>query len=77
MSYRTELPFIAVAHRDDRHAAVTLPSGKLIRFIGPAEDDRFLVIEIDGEQFRSGPEESRPRSRGAPPGAGLSASASM
>jgi hypothetical protein len=53
VSYRTELPFIALSYRDDHHAAFTIPSGKLIRVIGPAEDDRFLVIEIDGEQFQA------------------------
>jgi hypothetical protein len=38
---------------DGHHAAITIPSGRLIRVIGPAEDDRFLVIEIDGERFQA------------------------
>ena len=49
--YRTRLPILCLAFRDNHHAAVTIQSEKIIEVIGPAQDDRFVVIEVDGEQF--------------------------
>lgn len=51
--YRADLPFMALAYRDDHRGTITISRGKLIRVIGPAEDDRFLVIEMDGERFQA------------------------
>ena len=50
--YQTHLPTIALAFRDDHHAAVTIPAGTMMNLIGPAEDDRFVVVEVDGERFQ-------------------------
>ena len=49
--YRTVLPMMVLAIRDDHRPAVTIPSGELIAVIGPDEDERCLVIHIRGEQF--------------------------
>jgi len=52
MRYQTHLPTIALAFRDDHHAAVTIPAGTMMNLIGPAEDDRFVVVEVDGEKLQ-------------------------
>jgi len=51
MRYQTHLPTIALEYRDNHHAAVTIPAGKMINLVGQAEDG-FLVVEVDGEQLR-------------------------
>lgn len=52
MRYLTRRPTIALAHRDDHDIAVTLPDGKVLEVIARAEDERFLVVEVDGQRFR-------------------------
>lgn len=37
----------------NHHAAVTVPAGKMIEILGPAQDDRFVRIQVDGEQFEA------------------------
>jgi hypothetical protein len=37
--------------RDNHHAAVTIPAGEVFEVVGPAEDDRFVVVDVRGEQF--------------------------
>jgi hypothetical protein len=51
VTYRIERPMMVLAFRDNHQAAVTIPAGKIIQLIGPAEDDRFVVVSVDGEQF--------------------------
>jgi len=42
---------MVLAYRDNHQAATTIPAGKTIDVIGPAEDDRFCVVNSDGEEF--------------------------
>lgn len=49
--YRVDRPMLCLAFRDNHHAAVTIKAGKVFEVVGPAQDDRFVVVDIDGEQF--------------------------
>lgn len=51
MTYRLRFPTMVLAFRDNHQAAVTIPAGKIVDLIGPAEDDRFLIVSVEGEQF--------------------------
>jgi hypothetical protein len=51
MTYRIEQPLVVLAFKDNHQAAVTIPAGQTIEVIGPAEDDRFVVVSVNGEQF--------------------------
>lgn len=51
MSFHTTLPLMVLAFKDNLDAAVTVPPGKVIEVMGPAEDDRFAIIRVDGEEF--------------------------
>ena len=54
MAYRMQLPMMVLAFKDNHQAAVTIPAGKIVYLIGPAEfDDRFVVISVDGEEFHA------------------------
>lgn len=39
--------------KDDPQVAVTIPALKIVDVVGPAEDDRFVVISVDGKQFHA------------------------
>lgn len=49
--YRVERPILCLAFRDNHHAAVTIQAGQVVEVIGPAEDDRFAIVEVNGDQF--------------------------
>jgi len=51
MRYCLSAPTMVLAFKDNHQAAVTVPSDKIITVIGPAEDDRFVVVAVDDEQF--------------------------
>lgn len=52
MRFQTHLPTIALACKSGHQAAVTIPAGKVMNIVGKGEDERFLVVEVDGEQFQ-------------------------
>lgn len=49
--YRVNLPIMVLAFRDNHHAAVNIEAGQTFEVIGAAEDDRFVVVEVEGQQF--------------------------
>ena len=51
MRYCLDLPIMVLAFKDNHDAAVAVPEGKIIDVIGPAEDDRFVVVSVGDEQF--------------------------
>ena len=51
MLYRASQPITVLAFGDNHHAAVTVPPGDLLEVIGPAQDDRFVIVSIKGEQL--------------------------
>ena len=42
---------MVLAFRDNHRAAVTIPAGEIFKVVGPAQDDRFVVVDVKGEQF--------------------------
>jgi hypothetical protein len=42
---------MVLAFRDNHHAAVPIPPGEEIDLVGPAEDDRFVIVRANGEEF--------------------------
>ena len=44
---------MVLALRGNHQAAVTIPAGTMVDVLGLAEDDRFVVITMEGEQFHA------------------------
>jgi len=42
---------MVLAFMDNHHAAVNIPAGEIFEVIGPAQDDRFVVVDVKGQQF--------------------------
>lgn len=40
---------MALRIREGHRSAVTLRAGQILEVLGPAEDDRFVQIQVDGE----------------------------
>jgi hypothetical protein len=52
MLQQTVRELMVLANMGDNHqAAVTIPPGKIIEVLGPATDDRFVTIRVDGKTF--------------------------
>jgi hypothetical protein len=51
--HRLKDALMVLAFRSNHQAAVTIPAGKIVEVAGSAEDDRFVVITVDGEQFHA------------------------
>jgi len=49
--YRASYSIMVLAFRDNHHAAVTVLPGDILEVIGPAQDDRFVIVSIKGEEF--------------------------
>jgi len=49
--YRLNAPTMVLALNDNHQAAVPIPAGKIVDVEGSTEDDRFVVVRVDGEQF--------------------------
>ena len=51
MRYQTQLPTIGLVPRDNHQAAITIPSGKILDVVGRAQDERFVIAEVDGQRL--------------------------
>lgn len=49
--YRVELPMMVLAFKDNHRAAVTMQAGEVFKVVGPAQDDRFVIVDVKGERF--------------------------
>jgi hypothetical protein len=49
--YRVSLPMMVLAFRNNHQAAVTIQAGEVLEVVGPAQDDRFVIVNVKGEQF--------------------------
>lgn len=49
--YCADLPIMVLAFQDNHDAAVTIQAGETLEILGPAQDDRFLVVRVKEEQF--------------------------
>lgn len=50
--YRTNRTLTALAFRENRRPAVTIPAGKTVKILGPGDDARLLMVEVEGERFQ-------------------------
>jgi hypothetical protein len=41
---------MVLAFKDNHYAAVNVPAGEIFDVIAPAEDDRFVVVDVKGHQ---------------------------
>ena len=49
--YRASHPIMVLAFQDNHHAAVAVRPGEILEVIGLAQDDRFVIVSIKGEEF--------------------------
>jgi hypothetical protein len=42
---------MVLAFRDNHQDAVTVAPGDILEVIGPAQDDRFVIVSVKGEEF--------------------------
>ncbi len=47
--FRINRPIMVLAIRDGHRAAVIIQAGEIIEVTGPAEDDRFVAMDVRGE----------------------------
>jgi hypothetical protein len=66
MLYRASHPIAVLPFRDNHQAAVTVLPGDILEVIHPAQDDRFVVVSIKGEEFLSPPIRSNDERRAFP-----------
>ena len=52
-------PLLLLAFRDNHEAAVPVPEGKLIEALSCPDDDRFMIVVVDGEEFHAFAEDVR------------------
>ena len=51
MLYRTSHAITVLAFGDNHQLAVMLPPGGVLQVLRPAQDDRFVIVSIKGEEF--------------------------
>ena len=51
MTYRIELPTTALAFGENHPVVTTIQAGQVVDLIGPAEDKRFVIVILNGEQL--------------------------
>jgi hypothetical protein len=51
MLHRLDRSIMVLATKDNHQAAVPIPAGTIVDVWGSLEDDRFVVVSIDGQQF--------------------------
>ena len=52
-AYCLDLPMMVLAVRDNHQSAATIHEGSIVTVIGPAEDDRFMIVTVGDEQFHA------------------------
>jgi hypothetical protein len=50
MTYRINLPILAITSGDRYAAVVTIPPGRIVNVLGPAEDERFVIAGVGSER---------------------------
>lgn len=66
MRYRVDLPIMVLAFRDNHQAAVSIQAGEIFDVVAPAQDDRFVIVDLKGEQFLVFEADLKDRGRAVP-----------
>jgi hypothetical protein len=51
MLQRLARPTMVLAVNNNHQAAVTIPEGKVVDVEASSDDDRFVLLKVDGDQF--------------------------
>ena len=51
MLQRLTRPTMVLAINNNHQAAVPIPEGKVVDVVASFDDDRFVLLKVDGEQF--------------------------
>jgi len=49
--YRATLPTMVLTLRDNHDFAVPIAAGEVFEVLGPAQDDRFAIVNVKGQEF--------------------------
>jgi hypothetical protein len=49
--YRATLPTMVLTFRDNHDFAVPIAAGEVFEVVGAAEDDRFVIVNVKGQEF--------------------------
>ncbi|HEY7338358.1 MAG TPA: hypothetical protein VH639_25960 [Bryobacteraceae bacterium] len=49
--YRARLPTMVLTFRDNHDFAVPIAAGEVFEVLGLAEDDRFVIVDVKGQEF--------------------------
>lgn len=49
--YRATFPIMVLAFNDNHEAAVCIPPAEVFEVVGRAQDDRFSIVNVRGEEF--------------------------
>ncbi|HLH44617.1 MAG TPA: hypothetical protein VKV74_16625 [Bryobacteraceae bacterium] len=49
--YQATLPTMVLAFRDNHDFAVPIAAGEVFEVVGAAQDDRFVIVNVKGQEF--------------------------
>jgi hypothetical protein len=49
--YCLNCSIMVLALKDNHHAAVPIPAGKIVQVTPSPDDDRFVIVKVDGQKF--------------------------
>jgi len=49
--YCLNRPIMVLALKDNHNAAVPIPAGKIVQVTPSPDDDRFVIVKVDGQKF--------------------------
>lgn len=49
--YRATLPTMVLTFRDNHDFAIPIAAGEVFEVVGTAEDDRFVIVNVKGQEF--------------------------
>lgn len=68
MTFRMHSPTLVLAVRNNRRVPVTVQAGKIVDVLGVADDDRFVIVSVDGEEFQMFATDLEDRGEASPSG---------
>jgi hypothetical protein len=49
--YRLNRSIMVLALKDNHQAAVPIPAGRMVHVTPSPDDDRFVIVKVDGQKF--------------------------